>query len=197
MSESTREMAFPASPEFAERWSPRAFTDEPIDEATLFTILEAARWAPSAFNAQPWHVVYVLRARNRWGEVYDALSAGNQAWAGRAAALLTILSRNVVTRPGDTAPVPSATHAFDAGCAWGFLALQAHRMGWATHAMAGFDGARLRSVLNVPDTYSINAVVAIGRRGDGAMLPEGQAQREAPSPRRPVSEFASIDSFRR
>jgi hypothetical protein len=48
----------------------------------------------------------------------------------------------MVTRPGDTTPVPSANHAPDVGCACGSLAMQVHHMGWATRVMAGFDGAR-------------------------------------------------------
>ena len=38
---------------FLERWSPRAFTDAPIGEADLLTILEAARWSSSSKNANP------------------------------------------------------------------------------------------------------------------------------------------------
>ena len=32
--------------QFTQRWSPRAFTDESIDKATLLSFFEAARWAP-------------------------------------------------------------------------------------------------------------------------------------------------------
>lgn len=40
-------------PVFLQRWSPRAFTNDEIDESELLTILEAGRWAPSSFNSQP------------------------------------------------------------------------------------------------------------------------------------------------
>ena len=40
-------------PLFLNRWSPRAFTGEAIDEALLMRLFEAARWAPSASNLQP------------------------------------------------------------------------------------------------------------------------------------------------
>ena len=49
----TRISDYPIDPMFLERWSPRAFTGEPLAEADLLTMLEAARWAPSCYNAQP------------------------------------------------------------------------------------------------------------------------------------------------
>ena len=41
------------------RRSIRAFTDQPLSEADLETILRAAMDAPSAVNAQPWHFVVI------------------------------------------------------------------------------------------------------------------------------------------
>lgn len=37
----------------------RAFTDEPVDDATLAAVLDDARFAPSGGNRQPWRVVVV------------------------------------------------------------------------------------------------------------------------------------------
>ena len=42
-----------------ERRSCRNFLPDPIDEATIEKILEAATWAPSPLNAQPWEFVVV------------------------------------------------------------------------------------------------------------------------------------------
>ena len=54
MANSSRRIAdYPIDPMFLSRWSPRAFTAEPIGELELMSILEAARWAPSSFNSQP------------------------------------------------------------------------------------------------------------------------------------------------
>lgn len=41
------------------RRSIRAYTEEPVSEADLETMLRAAMAAPSAGNAQPWHFVVV------------------------------------------------------------------------------------------------------------------------------------------
>jgi nitroreductase len=37
-----------------DRRSVRRYTTEPVDDATLEVLLEAAIWAPSAVNVQPW-----------------------------------------------------------------------------------------------------------------------------------------------
>lgn len=35
---------------FLERWSPRSFSTEEVEEEVLMSVFEAARWAPSANN---------------------------------------------------------------------------------------------------------------------------------------------------
>lgn len=42
-----------------ERRSCRNYLPDPVDEATLEKILEAATWAPSPLNAQPWEFIVV------------------------------------------------------------------------------------------------------------------------------------------
>ena len=49
---SARKPDHSVDPLFVDRWSPRAMSGEPIPEADLFTLFEAARWAPSGFNLQ-------------------------------------------------------------------------------------------------------------------------------------------------
>ena len=43
----------------------RELTDDPVDEATLHRILDAARFAPSGGNRQGWHVIVVRDADKR------------------------------------------------------------------------------------------------------------------------------------
>jgi hypothetical protein len=83
-----RKADHPIDAMFIERWSPRAFTNEEIDEKTLLSFFEAARWAPSASNRQPWRFVYARRGTDRFPVLLDTLDEGNQRWAKNAAALL-------------------------------------------------------------------------------------------------------------
>ena len=43
----------------------RELTDDPVDEATLHRILDAARFAPSGGNRQGWHVIVIRDADKR------------------------------------------------------------------------------------------------------------------------------------
>lgn len=79
-------------------------------------------------------------------------------------------------------------HAFDAGAAWGYLALQATKLGLITHAMGGFDPEKAKEVLGVPDDYELHAVIAIGYQGEKEALPEQLQEREKPSGRRELSQ---------
>jgi predicted metal-dependent phosphoesterase TrpH len=92
--------------------------------------------------------------------------------------------------------VPSHSHSYDAGAAWALLALQATALGWHAHAMVGFDMAKAFAELNVPAGYRVEAAIAIGRRGDKAMLPEPLQQREAPNGRDKVASFAFEGGFK-
>ena len=182
---------------FLERWSPRAFTEEAIPEADLFSMFEAARWAPSSYNSQPWVFVYALRGTPEFDKLLGLLIEFNQSWAKRAGALVIIASHETMLPPGAEKAVPSHSHSFDAGAAWGAFALQGAKLGWHAHAMVGFDIPRAFAELDFPEGVRVEAAVAIGRQGDKSILPEGLAKREVPSPRKPVTDFAFAGAFKK
>jgi nitroreductase len=195
MTATTRTTEHAIAPLFTDRWSSRAFSGERMDEATLLSLLEAARWAPSASNTQPWRFVYALADTAAWQPIFGSLMAFNQGWAAPAAALVVVLSKQTTVAPGKTEAGPAPWHAFDAGAAWASLAFQAHLSGWVTHAMGGFDADALRAALNVPADVSIHAVVAVGKRGDKASLPEPLQAREVPNGRLPLAQIATAGSY--
>ena len=180
---------------FLKRWSPRAFTGEEISADTLATILEAARWAPSAYNFQPWRFIYARKGSAHWERLLGMLNANNQVWAKSASALVFILSKKADIPPGKDAEMPNRSHSFDAGAAWGYMALQASLLGWQAHGMAGIERDKIRAELNVPEGYEIEAGVAIGRQGDKSTLPEMLQARETPSGRRALAEISGEGSF--
>jgi len=186
----------PIDPQFLERWSPRAFTGETISAADLLTILEAARWAPSSYNSQPWRFVYARRDTPHWAPLLSLLNEFNQSWAKTAGAIVILASSSTMLAPGKDTPVPSHSHSLDAGSAWGYMALQATKLGWYAHGMAGFDLERSFSELGFPAGYRVEVAIAIGRKGEPSLLPEGLASREMPSPRKPLSELAFEGTFK-
>lgn len=195
MSDNPRRPAHSIDPIFTDRWSPRAFSDETIGEADLMTMLEAARWAPSAYNSQPWRFVYARRGAPQWEKLLGLLVPFNQSWAKHASALIFVVSNSVMLPPGGDKEVPSRSHSFDAGTAFGFLSLQAMRMGWHTHAMSGVDFDKAFAELAVPAGYRVEAALAVGRLGDKSQLPEGLQAREVPSERRALAELVFEGQF--
>ncbi len=183
-------------PIFLERWSPRAFTGEAISETELMRIFEAARWAPSSYNSQPWRFVYARRDTPHWEPMLSLLNDFNRSWAKEAAVVLVVASNSVMLPPGAEKAIPSHSHSFDAGAAWGYLALEATRLGWHAHGMVGFDISRAFAELNFPEGYRVEAAVAIGRKGDPSILPDGIRAREMPSPRKPLSETVFEGTFK-
>jgi nitroreductase len=180
----------PVEPMFLSRWSPRAFTAEPIDEAELMSMMEAARWAPSSFNAQPWRFIYARRDTAYWMPFVRLLAPRNLEWAKNASALIFLASKTTMQPHGFDQDAPSLTHSLDAGAASGYMALQAHLIGWCMHGMAGFDRKRAPEVLGVLPQYRIEAVYAVGRQADASALPEALRAREHPSPRLPLRSIA-------
>jgi nitroreductase len=185
----------PIDPQFTNRWSPRAFNADRLDNATLLTFLEAARWAPSSYNSQPWRFVYATRDSEYWPQFLGFLNEFNRSWASQAAALVIVISKSTFIPPGGQDALPALSHSFDTGAAWGYLALQASLAGWHTHGLAGIERDKIRAELGIPEVYSIEAGVAIGRLGDKASLPEALQARELPSPRKPLGEIAAEGRF--
>jgi nitroreductase len=192
----TRTAEHEIEPLFLRRWSPRAFTGEAMPQEELLRIFEAARWAPSSYNSQPWRFLYAHRDTPSWPVFLELLNEFNRGWAAQASVLIIALSNSVMRPVGADRDVPSHSHSFDVGAAWAQLALQATAQGWHAHAMVGFDMARAFAELNVPAGYRVEAAIALGRRGDKAMLPEPLQQREEPNGRNGVGSFAFEGGFR-
>jgi nitroreductase len=190
-----RTSAHDIEPLILQRWSPRAFTGEPIADADLARIFEAARWAPSSYNSQPWRFIYAKRDTPEWPLFLSLLVERNQGWAKNAAVLIIAASKTTMRPPGRDTDVPSHSHSFDAGAAWANLALQATAIGYHAHAMVGFDIPRAAAELHIPAGYRVEAAIAIGKQGDRATLPEPLQAMESPNARNPIEAFAFAGSF--
>jgi len=187
-----RKAEFPVLPLIVERWSPRAMSGESISETELMSLFEAARWAPSSFNNQPWRFVYARRGTPDWDSFFKLMVNFNQQWAKNAAVLIVALSHNTF----DYNSKPSRTHSLDTGAATENLALQARSMGLVCHGMEGFDYDKARKELQIPDDYTVEALYAIGRPGSIELLEPTLREREVPSDRKRVAEFAFEGYFK-
>jgi len=180
-------------PLFLHRWSPRAYDGTAIPAADLRTILDAGRWAPSSFNYQPWRFLYATRddAAN-WQRFLDTLIPFNANWVKESSVLIYVLSETTMGSPDK----PSHTHSFDAGAAWGSIALQAHLLGYHAHGMIGLDLDNACAELAMPEGFRIEAAIAIGTKGDPSVLPESLRARDVPSDRKPLDDIAYPGNFK-
>lgn len=183
----------PVDPMFLERWSPRAFSPEPIPRETLRSLFEAARWAPSCYGEQPWLFLYADTPDDL--ALYRTLLVdGNRVWADRAPVLAFAFARLKFARNGK----PNRWAQFDTGAAWMSLALQARRMGLYTHGMGGIHAEQIYDALGVPrEDYEVMCGIAIGRVADPSILPADLAAIERPNSRKPLAEVAIPGRFKR
>jgi nitroreductase len=186
--------AHPVPDLIAARWSPRAFAASAVDNATLQSLLEAARWAASCLNDQPWQ--FIIARSDAEPEAFAAMlscfSPNNQAWCGRAPALALSVARTSFAHNG--APNRHAWH--DVGQAAANMALAAAALGLQLHQMAGFDPVKARTLFGIPDGFDPVAAIAFGYPGDPAALPEALAKREvAPRNRHPIDSFTHLGAW--
>ena len=169
------------------RWSPRAFSDNPLSPETLRSLFEAARWAPSSSNEQPWaFIVGTKDDLETHSKILSALVEFNQGWAKHAPVLAIAVSQMEFARN----KTPNRNAFYDTGAAVAHLTAEATSRGLFVHQMAGFDPQKAIEVFHIPKGWEPIAVFAIGYPGDPNALPDKLRERElAPRSRKPISEF--------
>jgi len=169
------------------RWSPRAFADREVSAGDLRKIFEAVRWAPSSYNEQPWRFIVGVRGSAAHDKIYSSLIGFNKSWAGKAPVLILGVASTKFSHNGSA----NGYAVYDLGAATALLTLQAAALGLATHQMAGFDHEVARQALEIPETYALGSVIALGYQGDPAALPSEDmiATEIAPRARKPLSEI--------
>ena len=170
-------------PLITSRFSARAMAGKPLDHATLMALVEAASFAPSCFNEQPWR--FLIAQGERFDKLLACLTPKNQSWAGEAAALILLLSKKTFTQGGKD----NAWHISDAGCASGFLLLEAEHRGLYAHPMAGFDKGKARETFSISEDLDIIEVIAVGWPSDVKALPDTFQEQEYPKPRMSAEKF--------
>ena len=179
---------YPINDLIKQRWSPRAFSDEPVEDETLRSLFEAARWAPSCYNDQPWSFIVGQKddPSGVYDELFDCLVDANQVWADQA----PVLALSVARTHFDFNGKPNAHARHDVGLAVENLIIEAMDRGLYVHQMAGFVEAKARTKFSIPEDHEPVAGLAIGYPGDPDNLPEEKREDEvSPRERDPLNEF--------
>jgi nitroreductase len=178
---------FPVHDLIRHRWSPRAFSDKPVESAVLASLFEAARWAPSSSNEQPWaYLVATNDNPHDHAKMLGVLVEFNAGWAKSAPVLALAVSHIKFQGNGN----PNRNAFYDTGAATMLFSMEATARGLYVHQMAGFDAAKAKQVFEIPEDWEAIAAIALGYPGDPKSLPQTLQDREhAPRTRKPLTEF--------
>ena len=131
------------------RSSVRAYDPTPIPKEALEKVLESGRLAPSANNFQPWKFIVVTDDEKR-AELSRARYAG-----------FLKESPVVIVGCGDKKRSPE-WYAVDTTIALQNMVLTATNEGLGTCWIGSFDEDRVRSLLSIPDDFSVVAMLSVG-----------------------------------
>ncbi len=183
---------YPILEEIRQRWSPRAYSDKPVEKEKLQSIFEAARWAPSAFNEQPWRFIVGRKGEKTCDLILETLGEWNQKWAGKAPVLVINMGKKTSSFNGK----PNATYAYDTGQAVAMMVTEAVNQGLIGHQMSGFSAEKAIELFDIPDNYQPISVTAFGYYGDPELLPDDMKQSEIEErKRRPLDETVFSGKF--
>ena len=162
----------------AARYSVRGYKADPIDDATLARVLEAARRAPTAANRQPFRIV-VAHTRGRETEL---LRIYGRPWFVQAPLVLGVIAvPGEAWRRMDDKPYDEV----DATIAMDHLVLAATALGLGTCWIAAFDPDAAREVFGLPDDVELVALTPLG-------YPD---KASANTPRRPLEELVKHERW--
>ncbi|MHB0877986.1 MAG: nitroreductase family protein [Anaerolineae bacterium] len=132
------------------RRSVRAYQPDPIEDATLLSILECTRQAPSAANRQPWHFV-VARDPARRRDVAEACNS--QMWIADAGAVVVALGIPAVSE---------RWYRVDVAIGLENLVIAAASHGLGTCWVGAFDESRVKQAIGAPEEVTVVAVTPLG-----------------------------------
>ena len=128
------------------RRSVRKYKPDPIPDADLHLILEAARRAPTGGNRQKWRMIVVTDPEQRRR---TAEACKGKAWMADAPVILCM-----VTLPGEGKA--NGTIVLD------HAILAATSLGYGTCWIGSYEGAKVKQVLDIPEDHDIAYLTPVG-----------------------------------
>lgn len=158
----------------------RAYSEDPVDEASIEAILDVARWTGSAMNEQPWELI-VVQNRETLRQL-SVIAPGNVDHAAGAAFAI------VVVLPGRA----EMREAYDDGRLSERLMLAAHALGIGS-CIGWFNSpaisAAAKELLGIPAERRVRTEISFG-------YPAASAPRRARTQaRKPTAETVSWERF--
>ena len=161
--------------------SPVEITNDLIEDLALH-----AQLSPSCFNKQPWKFVFV-HGEDNLSALHETLPKGN-AWAKDGSMIIAAAAK----KEDDCLIKGREYYLFDTGMAVAFLMLRATELGLVAHPIAGYDEAKVKDLLAVPEDMTVIALIIVGKHSDTispALSEDQAASEEERPPRFPLADF--------
>lgn len=171
----------------------RNFEEFAVSEKLARDFAHCASLSASCFNNQPWRFVFAI-GPEKLKEVHAALSKGN-AWAQNASMIVAVFSKKDL----DCIAGNREYFLFDTGMAVAFIMLRATELGLVAHAISGYDEAKVREILKIPEEFTVITLVNVGKKSEkpNPLLSEKQLESEKSRPERLAFEkFAYLNEFK-
>lgn len=136
----------------------RKFTDQPLPNETILSILNAGRRAQSSKNTQPWHFIAITNK-----EILKQLSECGE-WAGHLAGSalgVALLSEN---------PEEKFQRLFDLGQAAAYMQLAAWEMGVGSCLASIYQPEKARQILGFTAQWHLRIAISFGYPEDRSLL---------------------------
>jgi len=160
------------------RRSVRKYTPDPVSDADVETVLDAARWAPSWANTQCVRWI-VVRDNNTRMKLADTLPHGNPANnAIRTVPVVFVACADTGRagfKGGEEVTDKGDWYMYDAASAAHSLTLAAHALGLGTVHVGLFDAAKAGEIVGVPDNVRVVELIPMGRPAE---QPHGPGRKE-------------------
>jgi len=158
------------------RRSIRKYRPDPVPQAEIEYVLEAARLAPSWANSQCWHFVVVTDP-----QVKEAVAQAGNSWTAQAPALIVACADP--TKPGTKGDQPY--YMLDIGIAMEHLILAATDRGLGTCWIGAFKEDVAKEALGVPASIRVVAFTPLGY----------PAEAPGPRERKPLRQIVSYNRY--
>lgn len=177
--------------EIEKRRAKRAFDTREIPKDCIQRIMQAALLAPSCFNNQPWRFI-VADNPEALGRIKENLPGANY-WVKKSPCIICACSKNDL----DCTLSDNRNYAFfDLGLAAENLVLQAFKEGLIAHPIAGFKPVEIKKAFNIPDEYTLLALIILGYPGEEAHLNDKHLELEhSERERKPMEEVVFYNSW--
>jgi nitroreductase len=153
------------------RRSVRSFTEQPLTDQQLDTLMQAAIAAPSAGNRQAWHF-YVVRTPALKTAIAE--QAANQPWIGTAPAVIVVCADPAQNADRYAARGQHLYTIQDTAAAIENILLCATSMGLAGCWCGGFDEDTAAEILKLPAGHRPVALVPLGYQAGPTPEPRGR-----------------------